>query len=196
MKKITIDYQNFKNLIKAVKPAISKDDPRPVLKFIKFEVDKSQIRAISCDGYMLQVATLEHGQIVDESFEFLLEPIKQFLDSTTLPYSTIEIECEENLKTKLTIQSYFTQTIVLTTPSGKDYLNWENVFPEVSEDLKITFSASRLIQLLKTCLNNQGYVTFKFCKSDKGIDNVKATLISHIDENIKKEYVLLPVRHF
>ena len=75
MKELKLDSFIVDDLFKGLQPCLAKDDSRPILKWIKVEVEKTKITAIALDGYMMFTHTIDiKDNDEEEPYSFFIKP--------------------------------------------------------------------------------------------------------------------------
>lgn len=201
MKELKLDSFKIEDLFKGLKPCLAKDDSRPILKWIKVEVEKTKITAISVDGYMLFTHTIDiEDNNEEEPYSFFIKP---FNIPKTKSGSEITINCENEKFINITVRPYTSKdtiTYSIEQPIS-EFINWKQVMVEPDEDLSIYFDARRLREVLKGFVNNyanNNMVCLKFRKNKNGsgIDKVSSMTIEQKTKvGITKRSILLPIRN-
>ena len=203
MKQITIYSEELEQLFKTLKDSLSTDESRPILKWIKVEVDGNKLTAVSLDGYMMSTIKLEamkDTEFGDEKYHFFIKPFyipkykagcEVTFNCDTEDYVIVSVK---PITKKDTLQYKFYQ------PSA-DYIEWERVIPDTSKELKVTIDAGKLIRLMKGYQNNlvkNNMVTLRFAQQENGngINPITPILFEQKTKTgIVKQSILLPIRN-
>lgn len=188
MKKIKLEIGVLEYIFKTCRPFLACDDTRPVLKSIKIEVAEKEIKAIACDGYSMTVLTFPNNQEV-EAFEFCITPF-------AMPKNVFETEIEVDEKV-ITIclllndgnRITYTQRVILG-----EYINWQQVMPETSQDLMIALDSRRISKAISAIRNNKNVVLNMSFKGDGSImKHAPVKLETSIPDFAKVETIVLPL---
>ena len=203
MKQITVYSEELEQLFKTLKDSLAQDDSRPILKWIKVEVEENKLTAISLDGYMMstmQIEAIKGSEFGNEKYDFFIKPFhipkhkagcEVTFNCDTKDYVIVSIN---PITKKDTLEYKFYQ------PSA-EYIDWKKVLPETSNELKVTLDAGKLIKLLKGYQNNmvsKNMVTLKFVKKENGfgINPISSVLFEQKTKSgIKRQSILLPIRN-
>ena len=201
MRELKLDSFKIEDLFKGVKTCLATDDSRPILKWIKVEVEKTKITAISLDGYMLFTHTIDiEDNKEEEPYSFFIKP---FNIPKTKSGSEITINCENEKFITITIRPYTSKdtiTYSIEQPTT-EFIKWKQVMVEPDEDLSIYFDARRLRELLTGFVNNyanNNMVCLKFVKNKNGsgINKLSCMTIEQKTKvGITKRSILLPIRN-
>ena len=163
MKELKLDSFRIEDLFKCLKSCLATDDSRPILKWIKVEVEKTKITAISVDGYMLCTYTIDiEDNDEEEPYSFFIKP---FNIPKTKSGSEITINCENEKFITITIRPYTSKdtiTYSIEQPIS-EFIKWKQIIAESDKDLSIYFDARRLRDILKGFVNS--YVNNMVCLS-------------------------------
>ena len=197
MKEIKINDIQLNELFKTLKSSLSKDETRPILKWIKVEVKGDKITAISVDGYMLSTITFSISENTNEEFCFFIQPFYIPKDKNGLE---ITFNCENEKYVMVTIES-FSQKDKLTYQfyqPDNNFIDWQKIIPETDDSLEVTVNAVRLMNLMKGYQCNLLYnneVTLKFKRNGKGIDFISPVVFEQTTlTGTKKQSILLPIK--
>ena len=200
MKELKLDSFIVDDLFKGLQPCLAKDDSRPILKWIKVEVEKTKITAIALDGYMMFTHTIDiKDNDEEEPYSFFIKP---FNIPKTKSGSEITINCENEKFANITVRPYTSKdTITYTIEQPvSEFIKWKQIMVEPDEELSISFDARKLREVLKGFVNNyanNNMVSLKFRKKENGsgIDKVSImTLEQKTKVGITKRSILLPIR--
>lgn len=201
MKKITVCQEDLKELLKTVKETIATDDSRPILRWIKMEVNKDTLTAVSLDGYMMSTVQIPLKNNDEEKpFSFFIQP---FHIPTSKSGSQITFDATNKEYVTVTIEPLLSKDTVsykIYQPKN-EYIAWEKVIPDTDKTLKVSVDAGRLIRLLRGYRsnlvdNNMVTITFVRNKIGFGIDPLKPVVFEQKTvTDLKKQSILLPVRN-
>lgn len=199
-KLVTIDSSILEELFKTTKQSISKDEARPILKWIKVEVEKGKLTAISLDGYILSTTCIEIKNEVTEPYSFFIQP---FYIPKSKQGSEITFDCSCKDYVTVTIKPYTSRDTIsyrITQPNS-EFINWRQIFNlNLDENLEICFNADKLIKILKgfcTSFTDKNEVILCFAKSENGINkNAPMVLKQYTNNGIEKQSLVLPIMRF
>lgn len=202
MKKTEISSYMFNKAIESVKGNLATNDSRPILKFIKVEVDEKFINFISLNGYAMTIYKFEHKNENVIPFEFVFKGFKVFVDKN-LQYK-VSIELLENniLKINYIDKEDYKVEKVFNQAMG-EYINWKKILTDNKdeENISISFNKNFLLNSLKS--HKADTVTLKISATDKALDNYfSTTKLKPIFINStgllgeQTETMVLPVRTF
>ena len=89
MKRLEISAEQYLKILDICRYAVSKDDSRAELRYIRLEVKKNEVRAFSLNGYVLARYTFTHES--EEEFVAFIRPV-----ASRPCYSPVVIEVEDN----------------------------------------------------------------------------------------------------
>lgn len=144
--KITVDTTSFMQAVAAVKPALSKDDCREILKYIHFTAKDNKLTLFACDGFVALRYTLPCEN--DEPCEGFIAPIS--LRSSKKQKAPTEIQCVASMqKTILTVpSSYGTISYSFKNPQGTP-LDENKLFQLDDGYIEAGFNANLLSRAVK-----------------------------------------------
>ena len=193
MREIKLETGVLEYIFKTCKPFLSKDDSRPILKYIKFEIEEKILRAIAANGYQMTVVTIEHKNENVERFECCIKPFtlpKKILDTTisvTAKETNITFKLADGNKINYTLQSVPVEA----------FINWRQVEPETSGDLSFNLNCNLLAQASSAMSITRGtYLKLSF-KGDKerGINRSSPIKLETETPGLAKVMsIILPVR--
>lgn len=202
MKQITIYSEALEQLFKTLKDSLSTDESRPILKWIKVEVEKNKLTAIALDGYMMstiQIDGMHPNEMCDEAFHFFMKPfyIPKYRAGCEITFNYDEKEYVSVTVKPVTKKDTLVYKFYQPT---EQYIDWKKVIPETSKELKITVDASKLIRVLKGYQNSlvrNNDVTLSFVQKENGsgINPIAPMLLEQKTKTgINRQSILLPIR--
>ena len=198
-KLVTIDSLVLEELFKTTKQSISKDSARPILKWIKVEVEKGKLTAVSLDGIILSSISIDIQNEATEPYSFFIQPfyipkIKQGCEIT--------FDCSSTGYVMVTIKPYTSKDTIsykITQPSA-EFINWQQIIPITDKQFEISFNANYLMKVLKgfnTGISDKNEVRLCFSKSETGINAVAPMVLKQYTKvGIEKRSIVLPIRRF
>ena len=203
MKQITIYSEKLEQLFKSLKDSLATDDSRPILKWIKVEVENENLTAIALDGYMMSTVKLQAMEATEFGMEKYSFYIKPFYIPKYRAGCEVTFNCDNENYIVVTVKPITKKDTLVYTfyqPTEK-YIDWEKVLPETSKELKVSLDAVKLIRLLKgfeskDIKNNMVTLSFVTKEKGTGINPISPVLLEQKTKNgIKKEAILLPIRN-
>ncbi len=196
---ITIDSSRLEELFKTTKDSLSKDESRPILKWIKIEVEKDKMTAISLDGYILSTITIDINNDIEEPYSFFIQP---FYIPKTKQGCEITFDCSSTGYVMVIIKPYTSKDTIsykITQPSA-EFINWQQAIPKTDKQFEISFNANYLMKILKgfnTGIADKNEVRLCFSKSETGINAVAPMVLKQYTKvGIEKQSIILPIRRF
>ncbi len=195
MKRVVLEGRDFNRLIAATKGFISKDDRRPIYKYIKFDVEKAStpgccVTAAACDGYRLSVERARAVFAVDEAFSCYIPPCARVPQK-----AFVEIELKDN-DVLIRVED---KIFGCRQPKSKEeFVNYEKFF---QEDVKsrVAFQPEYLERALLAAKASVGNVRapvvleFRdhrspvFFKTGQNRENLKMVLPVRIEDGVEYE---------
>lgn len=143
--KLSINQEKFAKAIQKVLYCFSKDEFRPVFTGIYFEIRDKKLTLVSTDGYRLSKSTVD---VDDESEVSFIIPGKSLLEvNKILKGDKIEIVVYANH-----VEFCICNTTIMTRTIEGQYLNYKNVIPNLSQNIKIKVKRNDLIKALERTL--------------------------------------------
>lgn len=182
-KVLMLSGETFKTVINSLKKFVSKDEARPILKYIKLDIKKDKVRAVACDGYRMAVLDIIKNN--PEEFICYIEPL-------SIPKDIIntEILISEN-KQYITLFYLNGQAITYTRNNiVGEYINENAILPEINEDLSVTLDARMLSEIATSMKNFNGSVKIYFNEN-----NMKPVIYkTKFEDLMEMTAIQLPVR--
>lgn len=194
MNQIRINEIVFKRIMDAVKCSVARDEPRPILKFIKIKITGNKLVAYSLDGYRASRVTVSLGENVDcDFFEGYIKPIQIKVSKNGINDVVLcadEIQTTVQVKTEYGLLSY-----VFDKPAG-DYVDGDKVYDGDREhDREFAVNARYVVEAMKviekTSLNKNNMAIIE-CKEDP----IKPIIIRSKESDFLNEQLILPIRIF
>lgn len=201
MKEIKMNSLQLQALFDTLKDSIARDDSRPVLKYIKVEINGEELTAVSVDGYTLSTFKTKIINEDKENFEFLIQPF--YIPKTKLGCEVI-FNCDTENLVRVVITDQITRNKIEYEFYNKcevnNFIDWKKVLGEPDENLKIFVNANLLIKTLKQFTKNHALrnseVEISFEREKDGIAKLHPINIKqHTKIGIEKEAIVLPIRN-
>lgn len=144
--KVTVHTISFMQAVAAVKPALSKDDCREILKYIHFTAKDNKLTLFACDGFVALRYMLPCE--VDEPCEGFIAPVSLRSSKGQKAFTTIQ--CIPSMsKTILTVPSTYGEiSYSFKHPEGNP-LNEDKLFDLADGYVEAGFNANLLARAIK-----------------------------------------------
>ncbi len=191
MKKVVIEQNTFKAMIEGVKHAVSTDNCRPILQFIKVAVTAETVTFYALDGFQAAKIQLKHKN--DCEFSCFIKPVAFKPLKNGAFNASIEYDEENNVACVSIATEYGALEYKFTQPAGQ-FIDIEKVYADAAEhDRELGMSAGRVAQalrsIMKTSNDRERGVIFE-SKENRN----QAFILRSIDESIINEQLILPIR--
>lgn len=187
MKRLELTVDEYLKILNTCKSAVSKNDPREELRYIKLDVTKDKVTAVSLNGYVLARYTFNHKS--KEEFTAFIRPVSTKPCDCILPV-VIEVEDDSTVLTMEVPQGTLSYTF--KHPSNYKVDADDIIGDDSNREYKIAFDANILqIALEGLKKHHRGYFVFNCPKSP----NQPALLRVRTDKETVEQLVL-PVRMY
>lgn len=151
MKKVTINAAVFNRAVKQVKNSIATDSNRPVLNFIKAEVNEKTVKFVACNGYALTITEIKHDNERVEPFEFLFKPFEVYVDKKAELQIGIELIENGDIMFEFFNKDFSVIKKVVKQGFVSEYINYNEIMGNNKqyEIVKIAFDKNLLINTIK-----------------------------------------------
>lgn len=191
MKKVTIEQNAFKAMIDGVKHAVSTDNCRPILQYIKVVVTRDTITFYALDGYQAAKLQIKHEN--DCEFVCYIKPI-QFKPIKNGAFSVDIVYDEENRAACVNIRTEFGELCYKFVQPTGEYIDIEKVYSEAREhDRELGISAGRVARALNAIIKTSHAMEHGTIFESKG-DSTRAFIMRSVDKDILNEQLILPIR--
>ncbi|MCM1297547.1 MAG: hypothetical protein NC037_02985 [Bacteroides sp.] len=193
MKKVTIEQNTFKAMIEGVKHAVSTDNCRPILQYIRVVVTPATVTFYALDGFQAAKLQIEHKNDCD--FACYIKPIK----FTPLKNGAFTVDIEFDEETRIAcvnIRTEYGELVYKFTQPAGEFIDIEKVYADAREhDRELGISAGRVAKalnsIIKTTSDREHGVIFESKENCQ-----TAFILRSIDKNILNEQLILPIRIF
>lgn len=193
--KALLDAMQFKQIMDGVKHAVSTDNSRPILGYIKLDIKGETITAYACDGFRLAkvvVTNTVHAASNKEEFIAYIKPL-------TVPKQTvdmifpIEISKDDNIVT-VSMQTGDGKTEFSFEQPNSEFVNAESAIAAALEhDREVAVNAAYIATAMKAiakAITDKNNLAIMHSKADP----TKAIIIKGEGEGIDITQLVLPVR--
>lgn len=192
MKRVEINEIIFKNLIDGVKHCVSKDNSRPILRYIQIKVKTDTITAYALDGYRAGRVEIKNNCPIDEEFTCLIKPFTVKTSKNGINPIIIE---QSDKKTFVEVMTeYGVLRYGFDIPNDK-FFDIEKVYAAARpHDRELGLRPRHVIDALKA-LNGIDYCCGGYRAVFEIKENNKESFIIRVkNEDITNEQLILPVR--
>lgn len=191
MKKVVIEQNAFKAMIEGVKHAVSTDNCRPILQFIKVAVTAETVTFYALDGFQAAKLQLKHKN--DCEFSCFIKPVAFKPLKNGAFTASIEYDEENNVACVSIATEYGALEYKFTQPAGQ-FIDIEKVYADAAEhDREIGMSVGRVARALNAIIKTSHAMEHGTIFESKG-DSTRAFIMRSVDKDILNEQLILPIR--
>jgi len=185
MKQITLNAKDYNDIMKAMKPVVSKDPCRPCLSGVFLEVEGDTARFTALNGYVMTHVVLPHGGDEAEEPWSVIMPV---MPIKALPKALVTITVDGD---QVTVKNEFTGESISQKAIGGEYVKYRNVIPTPVREHCIYLDARLLRSALEGAnLCDQSLVRLSFDLDSK----ISAVTLKGHNENLFYTGIVLPVK--
>ncbi|NLT98362.1 MAG: hypothetical protein GXW96_09490 [Christensenellaceae bacterium] len=185
MKQITLNAKDYNDIMKAMKPAVGKDQYRPGLTGVYLEVEGDIARFTACNGCIMTHVVLPHGGDKAEEPWSVIMPV---MPIKALPKALVTITVDGD---QVTVKNEFTGESISQKAIGGEYVKYRNVIPTPVREHCIYLDARLLRSALEGAnLCDQSLVRLSFDLDSK----ISAVTLKGHNENLFYTGIVLPVK--
>ena len=190
MKRVEINEEKFKQMMKIAKACVAHEDIRPQLKYIQLKVEGKLLTAYSLDGYRASKVEIE----LDSEFEAFTCFIKPMTIKTSKQkLQNVIVEFDDKYAYVEVSTDYGKLKYTFTQPDGS-FIDIEKIYRENKEhDREHAIKASYLADAAKA-LSNISLYRGQCVVIESKEDVVKPIIIRAKGCGIKSEQLILPMR--
>lgn len=179
MKQITLSEGEFKSLLDGVKHSAAIDDCRPMLQYIRIEVEKNKITAYTLDGYRASRFVINRKTENPDEFVCYIKPVP--FKETKSGTRQVLITHDEKSTTSVQYETEYGEIVYRFNTKGGEFVNIQAIFE--GDIVKVTRSNNGYSPYTRTCVvqynpRSASYDFYDYCGD---IDSVE--VIGNIFDN-------------
>lgn len=192
MKQLTLSESEFKDLLDGVKHSVATDDSRPVLQYIRIEVEKNKITAYTLDGYRASRFVINRKTENPDEFVCYIKPVP--FKETKSGTRQVLITHDEKSTTSVQYETEYGEIVYRFNTKGGEFINIAQIYAGAEEhDRETGINAKYLAQAMQA-----------LAKVDEGRNHLAAiegkenatrpVLFKAINSDYENTQLILPVR--
>lgn len=189
MNKFEINQNELKNILDAVKHSISKDEYRPIMKFIQLRVNKNILTVSSLDGYRASRLKVNLGDVDFGEFNCYIKPVT--IKTTKRGIEKATIESDGKVATVEVMTDFGKCKYSFVQPDA-EFFDLDKIYDSAqSHECETILNARYLCEAAKSigCIDNNYRVVLETKK-----DGSQAIILRCAQSGIINEQLILPVR--
>ena len=192
MKQITLSEGEFKSLLDGVKHSAAIDDCRPMLQYIRIEVQKSKITAYTLDGYRASRFVINRKTENPDEFVCYIKPVP--FKETKSGTRQVLITHDEKSTTSVQYETEYGEIVYRFNTKGGEFVNIQAIFEGAeAHDRETGISAKYLAQAMQALAKvdaGRNHIATIEGKSDI----LKPVLFKAKNSDYENTQLILPVR--
>lgn len=192
MKQLTLSESEFKDLLDGVKHSVATDDSRPMLQYIRIEVQKNKITAYTLDGYRASRFIINRKTENPDEFVCYIKPVP--FKETKSGTRQVLITHDEKSTTSVQYETEYGEIVYRFNTKGGEFINIAQIYAGAEEhDRETGINAKYLAQAMQA-----------LAKVDEGRNHLAAiegkenatrpVLFKAINSDYENTQLILPVR--
>lgn len=194
MKQLTLSEDEFKSLLDGVKHSVATDNSRPMLQYIRIEVEKNKITAYTLDGYRASRFVINRKTENPDEFVCYIKPLP-FKASKSGAQQVI-ITHDERSTTSVQCPTEYGEIVYRFNTKGGEFVNIEAIFKGAEEhDRETGINAKYLAQAMQALAKvDDGCNHLAMIESKENA--TLPVLFKAKNSNYENTQLILPVRIF
>lgn len=192
MKQITLSEGEFKSLLDGVKHSAAIDDCRPMLQYIRIEVQKSKITAYTFDGYRASRFVINRKTENPDEFVCYIKPLP--FKETKSGARQVLITHDEKSTTSVQYETEYGEIVYRFNTKGGEFVNIQAIFEGAeAHDRETGINAKYLAQAMQALAKvdaGRNHIATIEGKSDI----LKPVLFKAKNSDYENTQLILPVR--
>lgn len=192
MKQLTLSESEFKDLLDGVKHSVATDDRRPVLQYIRIEVEKNKITAYTLDGYRASRFVINRKTDNPDEFVCYIKPVpfKETKSGTRQVFITLD----EKSTTSVQYETEYGEIVYRFNTRRSEFPNIAQIYADAEEhDRETGINAKYLAQAMQALAKvDEGR---NHLATIEGKENAtRPVLFKAINSDYENTQLILPVR--
>lgn len=192
MKQITLSEGEFKSLLEGVKHSAAIDDCRPMLQYIRIEVQKNKITAYTLDGYRASRFVINRKTENPDEFVCYIKPVP--FKETKSGARQVLITHDEKSTTSVQYETEYGEIVYRFNTKGGEFVNIQAIFEGAeAHDRETRINAKYLAQAMQALAKvdaGRNHIATIEGKSDI----LKPVLFKAKNSDYENTQLILPVR--
>lgn len=192
MKQITLSEGEFKSLLDGVKHSAAIDDCRPILQYIRIEVQKNKITAYTLDGYRASRFVINRKTENPDEFVCYIKPLP--FKETKSGARQVLITHDEKSTTSVQYETEYGEIVYRFNTKGGEFVNIKAIFEGAeAHDRETGINAKYLAQAMQALAKvdaGRNHIATIEGKSDI----LKPVLFKAKNSDYENTQLILPVR--
>ncbi len=192
MKQITLSEGEFKSLLDGVKHSAAIDDCRPMLQYIRIEVEKNKITAYTLDGYRASRFVINRKTENPDEFVCYIKPVP--FKETKSGARQVLITHDEKSTTSVQYETEYGEIVYRFNTKGGEFVNIQAIFEGAeAHDRETGINAKYLAQAMQALAKvdaGRNHIATIEGKSDI----LKPVLFKAKNSDYENTQLILPVR--
>ena len=192
MKQITLSEGEFKSLLDGVKHSAAIDDCRPMLQYIRIEVEKNKITAYTLDGYRASRFVINRKTENPDEFVCYIKPVP--FKETKSGTRQVLITHDEKSTTSVQYETEYGEIVYRFNTKGGEFVNIQAIFEGAeAHDRETGINAKYLAQAMQALAKvdaGRNHIATIEGKSDI----LKPVLFKAKNSDYENTQLILPVR--
>lgn len=192
MKQLVLSESEFKNLLDGVKHSVATDDSRPMLQYIRIEVEKNKITAYTLDGYRASRFVINRKTENPDEFVCYIKPVP--FKETKSGTRQVLITHDEKSTTSVQYETEYGEIVYRFNTKGGEFVNIQAIFEGAeAHDRETGINAKYLAQAMQALAKvdaGRNHIATIEGKSDI----LKPVLFKAKNSDYENTQLILPVR--
>lgn len=192
MKQLTLSESEFKDLLDGVKHSVATDDSRPMLQYIRIEVEKNKITAYTLDGYRASRFVINRKTENPDEFVCYIKPVP--FKETKSGTRQVLITHDEKSTTSVQYETEYGEIVYRFNTKGGEFVNIAQIYAGAEQhDRETGINAKYLAQAMQALAKvDEGR---NHLATIEGKENAtRPVLFKAINSNYENTQLILPVR--
>lgn len=148
MKQLILSESEFKDLLDGVKHSVATDDSRPMLQYIRIEVQKNKITAYTLDGYRASRFVINRKTENPDEFVCYIKPVP--FKETKSGTRQVLITHDEKSTTSVQYETEYGEIVYRFNTRGGEFVNIAQIYAGAEEhDRETGINAKYLAQAMQ-----------------------------------------------
>ena len=192
MKQLTLSESEFKDLLDGVKHSVATDDSRPVLQYIRIEVEKNKITAYKLDGYRASRFVINRKTENPDEFVCYIKPVP--FKETKSGARQVLITHDEKSTTSVQYETEYGEIVYRFNTKGGEFVNIQAIFEGAeAHDRETGINAKYLAQAMQA-LSKVDAGRNHIATIEGKSDILKPVLFKAKNSDYENTQLILPVR--
>lgn len=191
MKQVILTEQEFKNILDGTQHAISNDDERPALQYIRLDIARQSITAYSLDGYRAARLLLKRSKENDDEFTCYIKPIpfkptKNGILPVTISY--------DNKITTLDIRTFYGSMCYRFENPGGGFPDIEKIYESAAAHDREVGANARYVAQAMQAIAKMNHRIDHCCVIEGKESSTQPIIIRAKCESMENTQLILPIR--